>query len=66
MPREELQFYKRKSGVPEGYIKVIEDMYDGCETIVRSAVGATEGFGGRSGTAPGICPEPIPVCSCYG
>ena len=34
----------RKKNVGEEYIKVIQDMYDGCTTSVRTLIGSTESF----------------------
>ena len=34
----------RKSGVAKKYVKVVQDMYESCETMLRCAVGMTEGF----------------------
>ena len=44
VPREELWYCMRKSGVAEKYVKVVQDMYDDSETVVRCAAGLTEGF----------------------
>ncbi|XP_051780043.1 uncharacterized protein LOC127526921 [Erpetoichthys calabaricus] len=41
VPREELWYCMRKSGVAEKYVRVVHDMYKGSVTVVRSAVGAT-------------------------
>ena len=34
----------RKKNAGEEYIKVIQDMYDGCTTLVRTLLGSTESF----------------------
>ena len=34
----------RKSGVAEKYVRVVQDMYESCKTVVRCAVGVTEKF----------------------
>ena len=44
VPREELWYCMRKSGVAEKYVRVVQDMYEGCKTVVRCAVGVTEEF----------------------
>ncbi|KAM7373883.1 hypothetical protein PAMP_006573 [Pampus punctatissimus] len=42
VPREELWYCMRKSGVTETYVRVVQDMYEDCKTVVRCAVGVTE------------------------
>ncbi|XP_061621461.1 uncharacterized protein LOC133474126 [Phyllopteryx taeniolatus] len=44
VPREELWYCMRKSGVAEKYVRIIQDMYEGSRTAVRCAVGVTEEF----------------------
>ena len=63
VPREELCYCMRKSGVTEKYVGAVQDMYEGWKTVVRCVVGVTEEFkvvGG--GTASGISSEPLLVC----
>ncbi|KAK3561329.1 hypothetical protein QTP86_030628 [Hemibagrus guttatus] len=43
VPREELWYCMRKSGVAE-YVRVVQDMYEKSRTVVRCAVGQTEEF----------------------
>ena len=31
--------------MPEKYVRVVQDMYKDCMTVMRCAVGTTEGFG---------------------
>ncbi|KAK3523360.1 hypothetical protein QTP86_029867 [Hemibagrus guttatus] len=44
VPREELCYCMRKSGVAEKYVRVVQDMYERSRTVVRCAVGQTEEF----------------------
>ena len=43
-PREELWYCMRKSKIVEKYVQLVQDMYEGSETVVRCAVGTTESF----------------------
>ncbi|KAK3516856.1 hypothetical protein QTP70_027072, partial [Hemibagrus guttatus] len=38
VPREELWYCIRKSGVAEKYVRVVQDMYERSRTVVRCAV----------------------------
>ncbi|KAK3571709.1 hypothetical protein QTP86_017856, partial [Hemibagrus guttatus] len=44
VPRVELWYCMRKSGVAEKYVRVVQDMYERSRTVVRCAVGQTEEF----------------------
>ena len=44
VPREEVWYCMRKSGLAEKYVRIVHDMYDDSITPVRCAVGVTEGF----------------------
>ena len=44
VPRDELWYCMRKSGVAEKYVRVVQNMYENSVTAVRCAVGRTEGF----------------------
>ncbi|KAK3542444.1 hypothetical protein QTP86_025898 [Hemibagrus guttatus] len=44
VPREEVWYCMRKSGVAEKYVRVVQDMYERSRTVVRCAVGQTEEF----------------------
>ncbi|KAK3512681.1 hypothetical protein QTP70_022641 [Hemibagrus guttatus] len=38
MPREELWYCMRKSGVAEKYVRVVQDMYERCRTVLSEEV----------------------------
>ncbi|KAJ8363293.1 hypothetical protein SKAU_G00121240 [Synaphobranchus kaupii] len=44
VPREEVWYCMRKSGVAEKYVRSVQDMYEDSVTVVRCAVGVTEAF----------------------
>ena len=44
VPREELWYCMRKSGMTEKYVRLVQDMYEESETVVRCAVGTTVSF----------------------
>ena len=48
--------------MPEKYIRLVQDMYRGCKTVVRSAAGVEVGLlWSGSRTAPRLGLKPIPV-----
>ncbi|KAK3541600.1 hypothetical protein QTP86_033087, partial [Hemibagrus guttatus] len=53
VPREELWYCMRKSGVAEKYVRVVQDMYERSRTVVRCAVGQTEEFNEEMGPHQG-------------
>ena len=59
VPREEVWYCMRKSGLAEKYVTIVQDMYDGSTTAVRCAVGVR----GEGGTASRIGFEPLFVCN---
>ena len=61
IPREEIWRSSRERNVPEKYIRLIQDMYQGCKTVVRSAAGESNSFGGGGRTTPRFILKPIPV-----
>ena len=44
VPREELWYCMRKSEIAETYVRLVQNMYEESETVVRCAVGTTESF----------------------
>ena len=53
MPREEIWRCSREQNVPEKYIGLVQDMYRGCKTVVRSAAGESNSFGVEVGLHQG-------------
>ena len=58
VPREEVWYCMRKSGLAEKYARLVPDMYDDSITAVRCAVGATEGFEVKVGLYQGSALSP--------
>ena len=44
VPREELWYCMRKSGIAEKYVRLVQNMYEGSETVLRCSVETTESF----------------------
>ncbi|KAK3574171.1 hypothetical protein QTP86_003835 [Hemibagrus guttatus] len=59
VPREELWYCMRKSGVAEKYVRVVQDMYERSRTVVRCAVGQTEEFNVEVGLHQGLALSPF-------
>ncbi|KAK3535540.1 hypothetical protein QTP70_016810, partial [Hemibagrus guttatus] len=59
MPREELWYCIRKSGVAEKYDRVVQDMYERSRTVVRCALGQTEEFKVEVGLHQGSALSPF-------
>ncbi|TKS65343.1 R2DM Retrovirus-related Pol polyprotein from type II retrotransposable element [Collichthys lucidus] len=59
VPREELCYCMRKSGVTEKYVGAVQDMYEGCKTVVRCVVGVTEEFKVEVGLHQGSALSPF-------
>ncbi|MCJ8738186.1 hypothetical protein PDJAM_G00032520 [Pangasius djambal] len=59
VPREELLYCMRKSGVAEKYVRVVQDMYERSRTVVRCGVGQTEEFKVEVGLHQGSALSPF-------
>ncbi|KAK3543254.1 hypothetical protein QTP70_014083 [Hemibagrus guttatus] len=59
VPREQLWYCMRKSGVAEKYARVVQDMYERSRTVVRCAVGQTEEFKVEVGLHQGSALSPF-------
>lgn len=59
VPREELWYCMRKSGVAEKYVRVVQDMYEDSVTAVRCAVGMTDWFKVKVGLHQGSALSPF-------
>ncbi|KAK3513822.1 hypothetical protein QTP70_028862, partial [Hemibagrus guttatus] len=59
VPREELWYCMRKSGVAEKCVRVVQDMYERSRTVVRCAVGQTEEFKVEVGLHQGSALSPF-------
>ncbi|KAK3553819.1 hypothetical protein QTP70_012215 [Hemibagrus guttatus] len=59
VPREELWYCMRKSGVAEKYVRVVQDMYERSRTVVRCGVLQTEDFKVEVGLHQGSALSPF-------
>ena len=59
VPRYIIWWALRKKHVEEKYIKVIQDMYDGCTTSVTTLIGSTESFEVKVGLHQGSALSPL-------
>ena len=59
VPREELWYCMRKSGLAEKYMRLVQDMYEGSKTVVKCAVETTENFKVKVGLHQGSTLSPF-------
>ena len=59
VPKEELWYYMRKSGMAEKYVRLVQDMYEGSETVVRCALETTESYKVKVGLYHGLALSPF-------
>ena len=57
--RKELWYCMRKSGIVEKYVQLVQDMYEGSETVVRCTAGITESFKVKVGLHQGSALSPF-------
>ena len=59
VPCELIWWCLRKKGITEGYVTIIQDIYNDCETIVSNKAGDTEYFHVRVGLHQGSALSPL-------
>ena len=59
VPQEELGYCMRKSGIVEKYEQLVQDMYEGSETVEGCAVGTTKSFKVKVGLHQGSALSPF-------
>ena len=59
VPREELWYCMRKSGIVEKYVQLVQGMYEESEAVVRCAVGTTESIKVKVGLHQGSALSPF-------
>ena len=59
VPREELWYCMRKSGIVEKYVQLVQGMYEGSEAVVRCAVATAESFKVKVGLHQGSALNPF-------
>ncbi len=59
VPRELIWWCLREKGVPEGYVTIIQDMYNDCETLVSTRTWDTEYFHVGVGLHQGSALSPL-------
>ena len=59
VPQEELWYCMRKSGIVEKYVQLVQDMYEGSQTVVRCAVATIESFKVKVGLRQGSTLSPF-------
>ena len=59
VPREEVWYCMRKSGVAERYVRIVQDMYENSTTAVRCSVGLSESFRVKVGLHQGSALSPF-------
>ena len=59
VPREELWYCMRKSKMAEKYVRLVHDMYEESETVVRCTIGTIESFKVKVGLHPRSAVSPF-------
>ena len=59
VPKEEMWYCMRKSGMAEKYVQIVQDMYEGSETVEKCAVGTTKSFKVMVGVHQGLALSPF-------